>query len=350
MLPLPNFISSSNSKQTGETSSKPNPVKNIKTGVNVTRPDQISHHPRKPWNGWCSQPNSFSGGDSNTPYPIKPQEKMLSCDACCQTFFGEEKLRQHLTEHIKCGMEGCLFEAHYNIVFKHQNSEHFNLKDIAAKIVKLETPEDIEKWREARRKNFPTLSRISERQALKTQINEANHNRKNHNESRRFKRPHPYHQNTQPVPSIHTAQVKRAVEEKIIPSKENLLEKEDGEISEDEEVVAKLDEPQIKNPIGLCDYPSSDDDAGHERKPSVVDTLEVAVKAIKSPPQQQAAQDAKRNKMFKKDKFNKNQSKRANVSRRPLSLFEKLLLNDVRREESKIVACLEVLRKVDYKL
>ena len=256
-------------------------------------------------------------------------------------------------------MEGCLFEAHYNIVFKHQNSEHFNLKSIATKIVKLETPEDIAKWRESRRKNFPTLSRIAERQALKSQINQAYRKNAFGQNNRRFKRPYTNQESNHrsllsPLKNTAYEIDKQATSEKHA-TKENLVEKEEGEISDDDEEIVSATEiksPSIK-PSGLCDYPSSDDDLNHERKlPTITSTVEKVSSPTKATCQQKhsISEEKKSTKRCKKDKFIKSKSKRPNLNRRPLTLFEKLLLNDVRREESKIVACLEVLSKVDYKL
>ena len=98
MLPLPNFIATTNNKQVGASAN------NINLGKTSTHIENSRHElPRKAWNGWCSQPTSlaYGSGQNNTPYPIKQKEKILSCDACCQTFLGDQKLKQHLSEHIK---------------------------------------------------------------------------------------------------------------------------------------------------------------------------------------------------------------------------------------------------------
>lgn len=61
-----------------------------------------------------------------------------------------EELEVHLSEHITCHFEGCSFNASPKIVALHVKLQHDS--GIFEKIVKSSNKEDIEKWREERKR------------------------------------------------------------------------------------------------------------------------------------------------------------------------------------------------------
>lgn len=73
------------------------------------------------------------------------------CQLCDRQFFNSYKLEEHKTEHKTCGIDGCTFTAHFKIVEQHINFQH--ITGLYDKIKNLQTPEDIENWRQQRRKN-----------------------------------------------------------------------------------------------------------------------------------------------------------------------------------------------------
>ncbi|KAF7238685.1 Nuclear fragile X mental retardation-interacting protein 1 [Varanus komodoensis] len=62
------------------------------------------------------------------------------CDTCDRGFKNKEKYEEHLAQHKQMHSAG-------------------------AKRIKLDTPEEIAKWREERRKNFPTLANVEKKKA-----------------------------------------------------------------------------------------------------------------------------------------------------------------------------------------
>jgi len=76
----------------------------------------------------------------------------------------------HVSQHATCGIDGCTYTAHQDILEKHIMHQH--LTGFYNRIVQGNTPEDIEKWRAERRKNFPTQMKIAEKIVEKETLKE----------------------------------------------------------------------------------------------------------------------------------------------------------------------------------
>lgn len=93
---------------------------------------------------------------------IKALPTNFWCETCDRGFFTEAHLQAHLSEHQKCGIDGCQFEGHELMVTKHIQLQHSS--GLYEKIKNLETPEDIKKWREERKRRYPSRKNVEQRQ------------------------------------------------------------------------------------------------------------------------------------------------------------------------------------------
>ncbi|XP_013401264.1 nuclear fragile X mental retardation-interacting protein 1 [Lingula anatina] len=117
--------------------------------------------------GFRGRGGNFRGGSH--PKKIKvdkrdlPENNKFYCDACDRGFKTDDKFKEHVDGHQKCHYDGCSYIAAPKLVKLHIDLQHRT--GMAKKIWSLESEEDIKKWKEERRKNFPTASNIAKKQA-----------------------------------------------------------------------------------------------------------------------------------------------------------------------------------------
>lgn len=101
----------------------------------------------------------------NLPFiaPINADSEQYWCETCDRGFPTADALDRHNQQHQKCNIDGCQFVAHPKVITKHIQMQHST--GLYKKIPKLDNPEEIQKWREERKKKYPTRINIEKKAA-----------------------------------------------------------------------------------------------------------------------------------------------------------------------------------------
>uniref|UniRef100_A0A8C2XM03 C2H2-type domain-containing protein n=1 Tax=Cyclopterus lumpus TaxID=8103 RepID=A0A8C2XM03_CYCLU len=141
-------------------------------------PNTIQHFQQKPhassfhpgmwsWGETSSEPPRDYSGQAGwhhgtTQKNKKEPEYSHFCDTCDRGFKHQEKYEEHVSQHVTCSVPDCSFMAHEKLVTIHWKNNHAP----GAKRIKLDTLDEITKWREARRKNYPTLQNMDKKKKV----------------------------------------------------------------------------------------------------------------------------------------------------------------------------------------
>ncbi|XP_074657847.1 FMR1-interacting protein NUFIP1-like [Tubulanus polymorphus] len=103
-------------------------------------------------------------GQKKAPDSTTTEDADYFCETCDRGFKQEDKYKEHCDQHVKCSIDGCMYTAAPKLVKLHHQWQHKT--GFAKKIWKLESAEDIEKWRAERRKNYPTKENVERKKKL----------------------------------------------------------------------------------------------------------------------------------------------------------------------------------------
>ncbi|CAO1331767.1 unnamed protein product [Diamesa serratosioi] len=144
----------------------PNPFFNQKEIKNVQEPKAHVNKPRNNFhdrNQHGNKKNYNNNQNNNQNNDGQNQSWVAWCKYCREGFASDTELYQHRGGHVKCTFEGCKFNASVQVVDEHFQKVH-NKTNPIVKIKDFSTPEDIEKWRQERRKRYPTAANMQLRQ------------------------------------------------------------------------------------------------------------------------------------------------------------------------------------------
>jgi hypothetical protein len=84
----------------------------------------------------------------------------ITCHNCEKSFPNSKMYDSHCRQHVQC--EFCPFQASKRIVREHQKATHGEEAEPEYKpfVVRMESPEEIERWISERRRRFPTQDNI----------------------------------------------------------------------------------------------------------------------------------------------------------------------------------------------
>lgn len=106
------------------------------------------------------QRTNFQAKPNKNPENISSVTKReFSCDACQKEFASKETLTAHLGTHVQCSYDGCSFKASRKSLKLHWIQMHASGK----MRIKLDTPEEIAKWREERKRKYPTIANVEKK-------------------------------------------------------------------------------------------------------------------------------------------------------------------------------------------
>jgi hypothetical protein len=96
----------------------------------------------------------------------KTKDIIHTCDACDKSFTSTTGYEAHCANHEKCSHPGCEFVATKKVLMTHYDTVHGDFSGSGYKTINVEgmefrvlmgtRPEDVSKWREDRKKRFPT--------------------------------------------------------------------------------------------------------------------------------------------------------------------------------------------------
>ncbi|XP_068246286.1 uncharacterized protein Nufip [Palaemon carinicauda] len=85
-------------------------------------------------------------------YGYTQNRKPLTCGPCNRTFYSQQKMDEHLKEHVDCPFPECKLSAHIKVIDQHINNQHMLVNFEALQI-------DDETWIAERKKRFPSAQR-----------------------------------------------------------------------------------------------------------------------------------------------------------------------------------------------
>ncbi|XP_037271227.2 nuclear FMR1 interacting protein 1 [Rhipicephalus microplus] len=287
----------------------------------------------------------------------------FGCDSCDQGFASQADLSAHRAEHVVCPRDDCGFEASPAVVALHQKLQHNS--PFIRRTAAVGADEDVEEWRRQRRLRYPTLQNIEakkaaevERQARREVINEdvrGGRRRKRHNKRRQRA-----HRRASPVNRVHQPpwQPQRAAqpepspieEEKAAPCEDEPDQITDSDGEQPNANGAKPPESSVSGVLAslMACYGSDDDETAVEDSSRQVQTNKQEASEEAPPPAPSKALPAKVKPAVRPKATSLAAGSAGWPHRRKLTLLQRLLASEMRRERNVILQCVHHVVDHDF--
>jgi hypothetical protein len=119
--------------------------------------------PQSPGSDSAESSSSNASAPSASPIEKAAKPKKIHCEPCEKSFKTQQHYDAHLTTHAPCSYEGCTYSAVKGALRLHEMLHVNNM------FAKLSSPEEIQRYREERKKRFPSMAKEQERLTAKEQ-------------------------------------------------------------------------------------------------------------------------------------------------------------------------------------
>ncbi|XP_038051202.1 nuclear fragile X mental retardation-interacting protein 1-like [Patiria miniata] len=133
------------------------------TSKNKNGPQNYTNGGPSAWKNQRDKPSKKKrrGTGSNAAKQLQASSQLEHyCDVCDRGFKSQQLLDEHIAEHVKCNHEGCKFEAHFKVVKLHTKLQH---SAGSKRVAWMDTPAAVSKWREERKRKYPSLCNITKK-------------------------------------------------------------------------------------------------------------------------------------------------------------------------------------------
>ncbi|XP_028403176.1 nuclear fragile X mental retardation-interacting protein 1-like [Dendronephthya gigantea] len=285
----------------------------------------------------------------------------FQCVPCKKLFQDQNSLRAHSKAHVKCEFPNCSFIASRQSLKLHEIQCH---REGKMKII-LNTPEQIFKWREERRRNYPTVTNMARKEAEQQDRVKSGHTvrtkgfRYNRKQGWKQQRRNAHQKRNSDVPSTELPTNK--LPNKDLPTFAEQNEKctfQNGNLPDSSSGCNEKQDRLLNLSSLAASYASSSSDENENDGNSVKQTATIAEKPL--PSKHCAKFESKKRKLMgnvnkitdrkenqdrrkKKRKENKTGPNRA----RP-TILEMLLASDIRHERNVMLQCVRFIVKRNF--
>jgi hypothetical protein len=123
---------------------------------------------------------SYSIQTKRTDSETNNTNNIYYCESCDKEFTNQGSYDAHCANHEQCRHPDCTFSGTKRVVIAHYHSKHGQFSGSGFKVIEVEgqkfrvllgtSPEEVEQWREERRKKFPTAANTEKKKVIESTV------------------------------------------------------------------------------------------------------------------------------------------------------------------------------------